>query len=140
MKTIQVFDPAMCCESGVCGPSVDPQLARFSADLEWLRGRGFTVERYNLSTQPGMFAGTVAVKAALQTDGNECLPMILCDGEVVSKGLYPTRQTLAHRVGASDAPVVSSCCGPAKPAEATVPAATSCCGPAKPGGSSSGCC
>ncbi len=139
MKTIQVFDPAMCCESGVCGPSVDPRLARFSADLEWLRGQGFAVERYNLSTQPGMFAGTATVKAALQTDGNDCLPMILCDGEVISKGLYPTRETLAHRVGAAVAPA-ASCCAPAATAKAAAPAATSCCGPAKPGGSSTGCC
>ncbi len=140
MKTIQVFDPAMCCESGVCGPSIDPQLARFSADLEWLRGNGFVVERYNLSAQPGMFAGTAAVKSALQTDGNGCLPMILCDGAVVSKGLYPTRETLAHRVSASDAPAPSSCCGPSTTSKAAAPAPTSCCGPAKPGGSSSRCC
>jgi len=28
MKTIEIFDPAMCCSSGVCGPSVDPKLVR----------------------------------------------------------------------------------------------------------------
>ena len=125
MKTIQVFDPAMCCETGVCGPSVDPLLARFSADLAWLRGQGFAVERYNLAQQPGVFAATAAVKEALQVEGNDCLPMILCDGEVVSKGLYPTRNTLARRVGASLLPVAV-----APPAEG--------CGPAEPG--SSGCC
>ena len=31
MTAVRVFDPAMCCSTGVCGPSVDPQLARFSA-------------------------------------------------------------------------------------------------------------
>lgn len=127
MKTVQVFDPAMCCETGVCGPSVDPVLARFSADLEWLRAQGYSVERYNLASQPGMFAGNASVRAALQEDGNGCLPMILCDGEVVSKGRYPTRGTLAHRVGASLVPVVV-----AEPAP--------CCAPAKPGASGSGCC
>ena len=35
--TIRVFDPAMCCSSGVCGPQVDPDLARFAADLDWLK-------------------------------------------------------------------------------------------------------
>ncbi len=42
---LQVFDPAMCCSSGVCGPAVDPQLPRFAADLEWLASKGVAVER-----------------------------------------------------------------------------------------------
>ena len=40
MTAVRVFDPAMCCSTGVCGPSVDPQLARFSADLDWLKSPG----------------------------------------------------------------------------------------------------
>lgn len=127
MKTIQVFDPAMCCESGVCGPSVDPVLARFSADLEWLRAQGFRVERFNLAVQPGMFAENAAVKGALHADGPGCLPIILCDGEMVSKGRYPTRSTLAHRVGASLTPVLSATRAP-------------CCAPSKPGEPGTGCC
>ena len=35
--TIRVFDPAMCCSTSVCGPSVDADLARFAADLDWLK-------------------------------------------------------------------------------------------------------
>ncbi|MFO0647370.1 MAG: arsenite efflux transporter metallochaperone ArsD [Polyangiales bacterium] len=124
MKTIQVFDPAMCCASGVCGPSVDPILARFSADLEWLRAQGLRVERFNLSSEPAAFVGNEAVKAALQRDGNGCLPMIVCDGEVISKGRYPTRATLASRVGLDVSTVT----------------APSCCAPSKPGATGSGCC
>ena len=41
--TIRVFDPAMCCSTGVCGPSVDPDLARFAADVDWLQKQGVTV-------------------------------------------------------------------------------------------------
>jgi hypothetical protein len=47
--TIRVFDPAMCCSTGVCGPSVDPDLARFAADVDWLQKQGVKVERFNLS-------------------------------------------------------------------------------------------
>ena len=39
MSTIRVFDPAMCCSTGICGPAIDPQLARFAADLSWLKAR-----------------------------------------------------------------------------------------------------
>jgi arsenite methyltransferase len=55
MTVLQVFDPPMCCSSGVCGPSVDPRLPRFAADLDWLRNQGVQVERFNLAHQPQAF-------------------------------------------------------------------------------------
>ncbi|MEX2621006.1 MAG: arsenic metallochaperone ArsD family protein, partial [Egibacteraceae bacterium] len=56
MVTVEVFDPAMCCSTGVCGPSVDPALARFASDLDWLGEQGAQVRRYNLGQEPGAFA------------------------------------------------------------------------------------
>ena len=96
MPTIQVFDPPMCCSTGVCGPGVDPALARFAADLEWLRGQGNAVERFNLAQQPGAFTANAAVKAALAQSGTRCLPLIVIDGWIVSSGTYPERETLAR--------------------------------------------
>ena len=66
MKKLEVFDPPMCCSSGVCGPEVDPVLPRFAADLQWLAGQGVSVERYNLSQQPQAFVANPLVKAALR--------------------------------------------------------------------------
>ena len=100
---IQVFDPPMCCSTGVCGPSVDPELVRFAADLDWLKRQGVEVERFNLTQQPAAFAGNDVVKAALGKDGNDCLPLTLVDGAVVCKGTYPTRDALADYAGI-DAP------------------------------------
>jgi hypothetical protein len=60
-----VFDPAMGCSTAVCGPSVDSDLARFAADVDWLQQQGVAVKRFNLSQQPGAFAETPAVKDAL---------------------------------------------------------------------------
>ena len=37
MKMLTVFDPAMCCSTGVCGSDVDQVLVNFSADVQWLR-------------------------------------------------------------------------------------------------------
>ena len=99
MNKIEVFDPPMCCSSGVCGPSVDPALARFSSDLHWLANQRISVERYNLVLQPQAFAGSEVVKTALQQYGNDCLPLILLNGAVVSKGSYPTRDELARLAG-----------------------------------------
>jgi hypothetical protein len=104
MTRLEVFDPPMCCSTGVCGPGVDPALARFAADLEWLRRQGIAVERFNLAQQPGAFTTNPSVKAALAQSGTRCLPLILVDGEVVSAGTYPEREILAQAVAARDQP------------------------------------
>lgn len=95
MKKLQVFDPAMCCSTGVCGPSVDPTLPRFAADLEWLKSKGVEVERFNLAQQVAAFTTNATVKHALNTAGTKCLPMLLFNGEIVATGGYPDRAQLA---------------------------------------------
>jgi AhpD family alkylhydroperoxidase len=99
MKTIEVFDPAMCCSTGVCGPSVDPALVRFAADLDWLASQGATVERFNLAQQPGAFAERPLVTETLRVKGEQCLPLVLADGQVVCEGVYPSRAVLAGIAG-----------------------------------------
>jgi len=99
MTTVHVFDPAMCCSTGVCGPSVDPQLVRFAADLDWLKSQGTAVERYNLMQQPAAFAGDAEVKATLESKGEDGLPLVKVDGRVMSSGLYPSRDELAAWAG-----------------------------------------
>lgn len=95
MSKLQVFDPAMCCSTGVCGPAVDPALPQFAADLGWLKSKGIEVERYNLAQQVADFAAHALVKQALNSKGTKCLPIILMDGELKSEGSYPTREQLA---------------------------------------------
>jgi Arsenical resistance operon protein ArsD len=96
---VQVFDPAMCCSTGVCGPGVDPQLARIAADLEWLKSKGVEVERYNLAQDVAAFTANATVKQALNSQGTKCLPMMLVDGRAISQGNYPTREELAEMTG-----------------------------------------
>jgi hypothetical protein len=104
LNRVDVFDPPMCCSTGVCGPGVDPALARFSADLDWLRRQGIAVERFNLAQQPGAFTANPAVKEALARSGTQCLPLILVDGKIVSAGAYPEREILAQAVAARKQP------------------------------------
>jgi Arsenical resistance operon protein ArsD len=117
MPTVRVFDPPMCCSTGVCGPSVDPELARFTADLDWLKKQGVQVERYNLSQQPGAFASNGVVKDALTARGNDCLPLVVVDERIAVEGAYPSRDTLAALAGVvvrklEAAPAAGGCCGP----------------------------
>ena len=99
MTAVRIFDPAMCCSTGVCGPSVDPKLVRFSADLDWLKSQGVAVERFNLSQEPAVFAGDAAVKQALESKGEAALPLVKVNGEVKSTGVYPSRDELAAWAG-----------------------------------------
>jgi hypothetical protein len=111
---IESFDPAMCCSTGVCGPSVDPELARYAADLDWLKRQGVEVIRHNLAQSPAEFANSPAVKNALAKEGNKCLPLLLVDGKIVSTGSYPSRTTLAGFAGLqvnSDKDTAKGCCG-----------------------------
>jgi hypothetical protein len=99
MTVVRVFDPAMCCSSGVCGPSVDPDLARFSANLDWLKSQGVSVERFNLAQQPSVFAADDLVRGVLAAKGAAGLPLVMVNGEVRSTGVYPTRVELAGWAG-----------------------------------------
>jgi AhpD family alkylhydroperoxidase len=104
MTKIEVFDRPMCCSTGVCGPDVDPVLVQFASDLQWLAKQGILVERYTLSQQPQAFAANTTVKSLLEKEGNECLPLTLVDGQVVSKGRYVAREDLARLSGLVTAP------------------------------------
>ena len=99
LSRIEVFDPAMCCSTGVCGPGVDPKLAQFAADLDWLKSQGVTIERHNLAHAPAAFAGNAVVKATLDRQGPDCLPLVLADGAIASVGGCPTRSELAQWAG-----------------------------------------
>ena len=92
--TVAVYDPAMCCPTGVCGPGVDPALLQVARDLRWLQARGASVERYGLSQEPQAFARNGRVSGLLQAFGEQALPAALVNGEVLVHGRYPTRDEL----------------------------------------------
>jgi hypothetical protein len=131
---LDVFDPALCCSTGVCGPGPDPSLARFAADLDWLRRLGVAVSRHNLSQDPGAFASSAIVREALERDGVEALPLVVADGRVIARGSYPEREALATAVGVA----------PAEPATAEPDGSSACCAPStrstKPRVPKGGCC
>ena len=102
-RHLEVFDPALCCSSGVCGPRVDPRLLKIASDLKWAAQQGVQVSRYNLAQQPAAFAANAAVKAALAAEPETCLPLVLIDGQIVQRGTYPSRAQLAAWLGLTEA-------------------------------------
>ncbi len=99
MTKIEIFDPPMCCPTGVCGPSIDPALVQFAADVDWLKKKGVPIERYNLAQQPSAFAENKCVREELTKEGNDCLPLILGNGMIVWRKTYPNRKELANYLG-----------------------------------------
>jgi hypothetical protein len=111
----------MCCSTGICGPSVDPQLIRFAADLEW----------------PAVFVSDRQVRSTLETLGAEGLPLVKVNGEVKGRGAYPSRDELAAWAGVAapaaapgqepaPGPKSSGCCGSSS-AKRESPQKESCC-------------
>jgi len=114
MKKLEVYDPAMCCSTGVCGPDVDPALVAFAADLQWVAEQGVTVQRYNLGQEPQAFAANPAVVREMEA-GMDRLPIIAIDGQIVSTGIHLTREQLAAKLGLAvgkELPVRAACCSP----------------------------
>ena len=103
MKSIVVYDRPMCCSTGVCGPSVDPVLPRFAADLDSLKKAGCSVERYNLVQQPQAFVQSPEVQTLMASGGTDVLPVIMVDGRIVSRGLYPSMEMLQMWAGTAAA-------------------------------------
>ncbi|MGB4437991.1 MAG: arsenite efflux transporter metallochaperone ArsD [Sedimentibacter sp.] len=95
MKKMQIFEPAMCCSTGVCGASIDPELIRISTVLNTLNKKGMEVERFNLSNAPQEFIKNTVINKLINEKGIDVLPATLLDGELVIIGRYPTNDEMA---------------------------------------------
>lgn len=94
MKKMQIFEPAMCCSTGVCGVGVDPELLRISTVLNSLKNNGVEVERFNLSNVPQEFINNKSINAIINDKGVDELPATILDGEIVITGRYPTNEEI----------------------------------------------
>lgn len=108
---IQIFEPAMCCSTGVCGPAVDTQLVQFADDLEWVKSKGIAFQRQNLAQNPAAFVENPAVRTMLAERGESVLPILIVNGLVRFFGRYPNRDELAEIFNLNATPSVSETMG-----------------------------
>lgn len=92
MKKMVIYEPAMCCQTGLCGVGVDPELLRISTVLNTLKKNGVEVQRFNLSSAPQEFVNNKAVNQFINTKGVDELPVAVLDGQIVITGRYPTNE------------------------------------------------
>lgn len=99
MRTMQIFEPAMCCSTGLCGVGVDPELLRISTVLNTLKKHGITVDRFNLNSAPMEFVNNKAVNELLNDKGPESLPVTVMNGTIVLTGKYPSNAEFTEWLG-----------------------------------------
>lgn len=149
---MNIYEPAMCCDTGCCGPSIDPELLRITATLAALQRKGITVGRYNLTSAPMAFIENATVSARLREKGTALLPCTTVDDKIVIEGRYPTEAEFCDLLGVrvedlrEEAPAeAANCC---VQASETAEESCCCCSPteepaeAKPSdcGCNGGCC
>jgi hypothetical protein len=112
MKTLTIYDPAMCCSTGVCGPNPDEKLVQLASFIKGLDKNTYSVERYNLAQQPEAYTASQVVAKALKEKGADALPLIFIDDEMVCSGKYPSVDELAGLINldCTETPQDSSCC------------------------------
>src|SRR5471030_2408010 len=92
MKKMIIFDPAMCCSTGVCGPSVNKELLRVSTVINTLKNKVIVIERYNINSNTKEYIDNKEINQILNTKGVDTLPVTMIDGVVVKEGSYPTNE------------------------------------------------
>ena len=95
MKKMTMYEPAMCCSTGLCGVGVDPELLRISTVLNTLKKNGVEVQRYNLSNSPQEFVNNRVVNDYINAKGVDGLPITVLDSDIVITGRYPTNEEFA---------------------------------------------
>jgi hypothetical protein len=98
LKIIEIYEPPLCCPTGVCGPAPDPDLAALQETILKLKKAGFSAERIALNQQPKRFMNNPVVKDIILSEGKESLPITLVEGKLVIKGRYPKYEELLKEV------------------------------------------
>ncbi|HKL42236.1 MAG TPA: arsenite efflux transporter metallochaperone ArsD [Clostridia bacterium] len=97
MKKLEIFEPAMCCSTGVCGPSVDKELLRISLVFNKLeKDENLSINRFNLSSSPQEFMNNKVINKIINENGVDDLPVTIVDGKVIKRKEYPTNDELAN--------------------------------------------
>ncbi|WP_163468139.1 arsenite efflux transporter metallochaperone ArsD [Fusobacterium sp. IOR10] len=90
MKKMIIFDPAMCCSTGVCGPTVNEKLLRISTIINKLKNKDILIERHNLSENPKVFVDNKEINQLISKEGIKVLPITTVDGKIVKTNDYLT--------------------------------------------------
>src|SRR5699024_1890087 len=97
-----LYEPARCCNTGVCGPSVDEDLLRIKGVMKQVKEEDdVMMVRYNLASNRNSFVRKQNVIDTMQNEGQDALPITVLDGDIVKTGEYPMNEEIADWLGIS---------------------------------------
>ena len=87
---VELFDPPMCCPTGLCGPALDQTLLDVNDMVLSLQRENLRVERYQMTSNPNAFLGNAEVMKLVREKQMEALPIVVVRGKILKTGAYPS--------------------------------------------------
>lgn len=87
---VELFDPPMCCPTGLCGPTLDQTLLDLNEMILTLQSKGISVARYQMTSHPQAFLSNAEVMRLVREQQMDALPITAVRGKVIKSGVYPT--------------------------------------------------
>jgi len=88
--TVELFDPPMCCPTGLCGPTLDQTLLDVNEMILTLKAEDVSIERYQITSHPQAFLNNPDVMRLVREKQMAALPITVVRGRVLKVGAYPT--------------------------------------------------
>src|SRR5512133_3636393 len=86
---VEIFDPPMCCPTGLCGPTLDQTLLDLGETILALQKEGYQVARYQMTSHPQAFLGNPEVMRLVREKQMAALPIVTVRGQIMAEGKYP---------------------------------------------------
>jgi len=96
MIELTLYEEAMCCSTGVCGPDPDDELVQVSAALDQFEDEfeTVTVSRLNMQHNMDQFLQTEQIYDLVEEHGPSVLPITVVDDDIVAREEYLTYDEL----------------------------------------------
>lgn len=98
---VELFDPPMCCPTGLCGPTLDQTLLDVNEMILKLQSEGVPVDRYQMTSHPQAFLNNAEVMRLVREQQMAALPITVVHGKVVKVGVYPTLTEIKNKLTGS---------------------------------------
>ena len=102
MIKLEIFEPSLCCESGLCGPEPDKVLIDLQNTIQLLKKVNVETKRFAINQAPLMFVQNTVVRDFIKANGPGKLPLVLLDNQIIKIGGYPTFDELKIHIPALD--------------------------------------
>lgn len=103
---VKIYDPALCCPTGLCGVNIDPELMRIAVVIECLKKKGILVERFNLRDNPQVYVDTKVVNDFIQKESIDNFPITTLNGVIVLTKSYPSNKQISEWLEVSESDLI----------------------------------